>query len=122
MLVDPVSVAANSPTPALSLAMVKNDGFGSQRNDTGGNGYTVITNHAYLKGGGDKHYLQLQKVVTAPDPFTGLNKKQTASCSITIVRPSFGYTDAAMIALCQALQDYLNDSEVTTARILQFQS
>lgn len=122
MLVDPVSVTAAAPTPALVLAIVKQDGYGSERRDTGGNGYTVVTTHQNLKGGGRKHYVQMKQDVIAPDPITGVNKTYTASCSLTIVRPVTGFTDAAIVALSKALTDYRDDSEVTTARLLQFQS
>lgn len=122
MLADPVTVAAASPTPALVLAVVKSDGYGSERVDTGGNGYTVVTNHARTKAGGDRHYVQMTKTVNAVDPYSGLTKKQVASVSITISRPSFGFSDADMVALSKALTDYRDDSEVTTARLIQFQS
>lgn len=122
MLVDPVTIAAAAPTPALVFAITKSDGYGSERTDTGGNGYTVITNHSKPKGGGDKHYVQMTQTLNATNPYTGLTQKQVASVSLTIVRPPFGFTDAAMIALCKALTDYRDDSEVTTARLLQFQS
>jgi len=122
MLADPVTVAAASPTPALTFGLVKQDGYGSERRDTGGNGYTIITNHNNQKDGGDKHYLQIVQKVSAADPVTGLMRVQSASVSMTIVRPKFGFTDAMMIALAKALTDYRDDSEVTTARLLQFQS
>jgi hypothetical protein len=122
MLPDPVTVAAAAPTPSLVLAVVKSDGYGSERVDTGGNGYSVITNHSRPKGGGDKHYVQMTQTLNATNPYTGLVQKQTASVSITIVRPAFGFTDAAMVALSKALTDYRDDSEVTTAKLLQFQS
>jgi hypothetical protein len=64
----------------------------------------------------------MTQVVNAVDPYSGLTRKQTASVSFTIVRPSFGFTDAAMVALAKALTDFRDDSEVTTARLLQFQS
>jgi hypothetical protein len=51
-----------------------------------------------------------------------LVKKQVASVSLTISRPSFGFTDAAMVALAKALTDFRDDAEVTTAKLLQFQS
>jgi len=121
MLADPVDIAAASPTPALSFALVKQDGYGSERRD-GTNGYSVITNHQALKGGGDKHYLQILQTVVAPDPITGVNKKYVASCSLTIVRPVTGFTDAAIVALCKALTDYRDDAQVTTARLIGFQS
>lgn len=62
MLPDPVTIAAASPTPSLVFTIVKNDGYGSERKDSGGNGYTVITNHSYQKGGGDKHYIQTTQI------------------------------------------------------------
>lgn len=122
MLVDPVTVVAAAPTPQLVFSIIKSDGFGSERIDTGGNGFTIITNHSYLKGGGDKHYLQVKQVKDVVDPNTGLTKKQTASASMTITRPSAGFTDALMVALAKVLTDYRDDTEVTTARLLQFQS
>ncbi|DAD51960.1 TPA_asm: coat protein [ssRNA phage Esthiorhiza.1_2] len=122
MLVDPVTVTAAAPTPSLVFGIVKQDGYGSERRDTGGNGYTMITNHTLQKGGGDKHYLQITQEVSAADPQTGLMRKQKASVSMTIVRPTFGFTDAMIVALAKALTDYRDDSEVTTARLIQFQS
>jgi hypothetical protein len=64
----------------------------------------------------------MTQTVNATDPYSGLVKKQTASVSLTITRPSFGFTDAAMVALAKALTDFRDDSEVTTAKLLQFQS
>jgi hypothetical protein len=122
MLPDPVTIAAASPTPSLVFTIVKQDGYGSERIDTGANGYTVIINHSRPKGGGDKHYVQMTQTVNATDPYSGLVKKQVASVSLTISRPSFGFTDAAMVALAKALTDFRDDSEVTTAKLLQFQS
>jgi len=121
MLADPVVVTAASPTPELTLSIVKQDGYGSERKD-GVNGYTVVTNHAYLKGGGDKHYVQMTKSLIAEDPLSGANSRQTASCSIAIVRPKNGFDDTAMVALIEALIDYLQDSQVTPAKMMQFQS
>lgn len=122
MLADPVTIAAASPTPSLVLAIVKSDGYGTERVDTGGNGYTVITNHSKNKDGGSRHYVQIVQRVNAVDPYSGLTKPKTASVSMTIQRPSFGFTDAAIIALAKALTDYRDDSEVTTARLIQFQA
>jgi len=122
MLADPVTVTAASPTPQLVLAVVKSDGYGSERVDTGGAGYQTIINHTKPKGGGSRHYVQIVQSVDAVDPYSGLTRKVTASVSITIARPSFGFTDAAMVALAKALTDFRDDSEVTTLRLLQFQS
>lgn len=121
MLADPVTVTAASPTPVLVFALVRSDGYGSERVDTGGNGYTVITNHTKGKNG-NRHYVQMLVTVNATDPYSGLTRQQTCSASITISRPSFGFTDAAVVAIRKALTDYIDDSEVTTARLLQFQA
>lgn len=121
MLADPVTIAANSPTPSLVLATIKSDGYGSERVDTGAHGYSVIINHTKSKNG-NRHYVQMTQSVDAVDPYSGLTKKQTASVSFSISRPPFGFTDAAIIALATALSDFRDDSEVTTARLIQFQS
>lgn len=121
MLADPVTITAASPTPQLVFATIKSDGYGSERVDTGGNGYSVIINHTKSKTG-DRHYVQMTQSVDAVDPYSGLTKKQVASCSLSISRPSFGFTDAAIVALAKALTDFRDDTEVTTARLIQFQS
>lgn len=121
MLADPVTIAASSPTPSLVLSVTKSDGYGSERVDTGGNGYTIITQHQKT-GKGSRHYVQIIQTVDGVDPYSGLTKKYTASCSFTINRPLQGFTDAAIVALAKALTDYRDDSEVTTARLIQFQS
>lgn len=122
MLPDPVTIAAAAPTPSLVFTVVKQDGYGSERIDSGGNGFSVVTNHQRLKGGGDKHYVQMLQTVNATDPYSGLVRKQVASCSLTITRPAYGWTDAALVALVKALTDYVADTEVTTAKLIQFQS
>lgn len=121
MLIDPVTVAAAAPTPQLKLAVVRSDGYGSERNDTGGNGYSTVINHSKSKTG-DRHYVQLLLTKDATNPYTGLPQKQVASCSLTIHRPSFGFSDADMVALAKALTDFRDNSDVTTLRLLQFQS
>lgn len=122
MLADPVTIAASAPIPALTLAVIKSDGYGSERVDVTSGSYRVITQHSRTKGGGSRHYVQIIQDVAYTDPFTGLAKKTTASCSLTMNRPVAGMTEAQMVALCKALTDYRDDSEVTTARLLQFQS
>lgn len=121
MLADPVTVAAASPTPSLVLAIVRSDAYGSERIDTGGNGYSTIINHAKTKNG-NRHYVQLLLTKNATDPYSGLTRPMTASVSMTINRPLFGFTDADMIALAKALTDFRDNTAVTTARLLQFQS
>jgi hypothetical protein len=122
MLPDPVTVTAASPTPQLVFSIIKQDGYGSERNDTGGNGYSVIINHSKSATKGNRHYVQMLQTVNATDPISGQTRSVVASVSLSIARPPFGFTDAAIVALCKALTDFRDDSEVTTAKLLQFQS
>jgi hypothetical protein len=121
MLADPVTIAASSPNPELKLAVIRSDGYGSERVDTNGGGYVAVINHTTGKNG-NRHYLKLSKSVDAANPYTGLTQKQVASVSISISSPAFGFTDAELGDLCKALTDTLADSEVTPAKLIQFQS
>jgi len=121
MLPDPVTIAASSPTPSLVFAIVRSDGYGSERVDTGANGYTVIINHTKGKTG-NRHYVKITQTKNATDPYSGLTKSVSCSCSFSIARPPFGFSDADVIALAKALSDFRDDSEVTTAKLITFQS
>lgn len=121
MLVDPITVAASSPTPELKLAVIRSDGYGSERVDTNNGGYAMVIQHSTSKNGA-RHYLKISKTVDAMNPYSGITQKLLASVSLSIAVPQFGFDDTAMVALVKALTDTLADSEVTTARILQFQS
>jgi hypothetical protein len=122
MLVDPVTVAAASPTPELKFSISSVTSGGTERIDTNGGGYTLITQHAKPKRGGSRHYVQILRTRDAVDPYSGLTRRVTASASFTINRPTFGFSDADLVALAKALSDYRDDGEVTTARLLQFQA
>lgn len=121
MLVDPVTVAAAAPTPQLKLAVIRSDAYGSERIDTNGGGYSNIINHS-KSSKGNRHYSQMSLGKDATDPYTGLTRRQVASVSVTINRPAFGFTDAEMVALVKAEMDFITSTDVTTARLLQFQS
>lgn len=121
MLPDPVTVAAAAPTPALVFSVIRSDAYGSERVDTGGNGYSVIINHTKGKAG-NRHYVQMLLSKDVTNPYTSLVSKQVASVSFTINRPPFGFSDADMVALAKALTDFRDDAEVTTAKLLQLQS
>jgi len=120
MLPDPVSIAAHAPTAALVMRVIKSDGYGTERRDDAGL-FTIVTNHDKTKSG-DRHYLKVSEVKDATDPYTGTTKKQTASVSISVSIPSFGWTAAQQAALVAVLTDYLADAEVTVAGFLNFQS
>lgn len=121
MLPDPVTVAANSPTPELVLSVIRSDGYGSERVDTNGAGYAVIVNHTPGKAG-NRHYVKISQGVDAVNPYNGLTQKQSASVSLSISRPQFGFDDAEVVALIKALFDFVNDAEVTPLKIVQLQS
>lgn len=121
MLADPITIAAASPTPQLTFAVIRSDGYGSERVDTGNGGYGLVIQHSTSKNG-NRHYMKISQTVDAANPYSGVTQKLVATVSLSISRPSFGFDDTAMVALVKALTDTLADSEVTTAKILQFQS
>jgi len=119
MLSDPINVAASAPTPALALAAVSYDSMGSTRKDIA-NGYTLKISHGTNTKTGERHYMQLQQTVTAVDPLTGGNSIQTASVSISVSIPTFGWSAAQKDALIKALTDTLG--VVTNTKFNGFQS
>lgn len=120
MLVDPITVAASAPNPALALAIVNQDGFGSERRDTNNGGYTLKINHAKLKDG-ERHYIQLLLEKDVTDPYTAAVRRKQASASVSISFP-VGFTATEAENLCKALTDTLADADVTTTKLLQWQS
>lgn len=120
-LADPITIAAAAPTPQLVFGRTRFDGYGSERVDTGGNGYDLVITHTPGKNQ-NRHYVRLTKKVDAVNPYSGLTQAKEASVSLSITRPSFGFTNADVVALVQALIDTILDTEVTTARLLQNQS
>lgn len=120
MLADPVTIAANTPTPALVFRVVKSDGYGSERRDDAG-AWSVVTTHETTKGG-TRHYVKMTEVKDATSPYTGTTSKQSSSVSLAVNVSAFGWTADQQRALVQALIDYISDSEVTIPRILAFQS
>jgi hypothetical protein len=120
MLPDPITIAAASPTPALVFSVIQTDGLGAERADAAGV-YSLTINHQKGKGA-DRHYMRISQVADAVNPYTGTTSKQVATVSLSISVPKFGFDATAMVALVKALTDTLADSEVTSARILQFQS
>lgn len=121
MLTDPITVAANSPTPALSFAVIAFNGEGSQRKDVTNN-YDLSFSHSSSPKTGERHYMQLKQTIVAVDPITGGNASLQGSVSLSVSIPTFGWTAATKAALVQALLDTLNDSDVTIAKFLGFQS
>jgi hypothetical protein len=121
MLPDPVTITAAAPTPQLVFAKIRSDGYGSEAVDSGGNPYFALINHTPGKNG-NRHYVKISQKLDAVNPYSGLTSPMTAMVSLSISRPPFGFTDAQMIALVTLLRDYVFDSEVTPAKLLQNQS
>lgn len=120
-LPDPITIAAAAPTPSLVFAKTKFDGYGSEAIDNGGNGYTTMINHVPSKNG-NRHYVRITRSLDATNPYSGLTSKQAASVSLSVSRPAFGFTDADIVALITLLRDFVFDSEVTPAKLVQLQS
>jgi hypothetical protein len=123
MLVDPITVAAAAPTPALNFAVVSFDGqgMGSIRKDVVNN-YGLTIKHTQNANTGERHYMQLTQQLSAVNPLTGGTSIQTASASLSVSIPAFGWTAATKDALVKALTDTLADSDVTISKFNQFQS
>lgn len=120
-LPDPVTVAAAAPNPQIKLGTIQVDGYGSKRIDLNSGGYQSLINHSYLKTG-TKHYLQLLLTKDATDPYSSLTKAVTASVSLTINTPLFGFSNTDMVNLHKAFTDLVASSDVTVLKLLQFQS
>lgn len=120
-LVDPITVAAASPTPALTFSVIRRDGVGSNRRDIA-NGYKLDFNHSESPTSGNRHYMKISQEKDAVSPYTGGTSKQTATVSISASFPAFGWDAAAKAALVKALLDTLADSDVTTAKFVALES
>jgi hypothetical protein len=120
MLVDPITVAASSPNPELVLAIVNQDGFGTERRDLNNGGYTLKINHGKLKDG-ERHYVQLLLAKDVTDPYTAVVRRKEASVSLSLSIP-VGFTNTEAINLVKMLLDTIADSEVTTTKLVQWQS
>lgn len=120
-LVDPITVAAAAPTPALTFRVVRSDGYGSERWDVP-NGYQLTFNHQSNPTSGERHYMKLSQTLNATSPYTGVVSKQTAVISISASFPAFGWDASTKAALVKALTDTLADSDVTIANFISFQS
>jgi hypothetical protein len=123
-LPDPITVAANAPTPALSFAVVQKDGVGATRYDAVNARSLVFTHSSPLDSGAkvERHYMKVSETKDATSPYTGGTSKQTASVSLSVSIPAFGWTATQKVALVQALLDTLADSDVTIANFLNYNS
>lgn len=120
-LVDPITVAASAPTPALTFSVMQRDGFGSNRRDVA-NKYALDISHSDSPTNGERHYMKISQTLDAVSPYTGGTSKQTATVSIAASFPPFGWDAAAKAALVKALTDTLADADVTTAKFVAFES
>lgn len=120
MLTDPISVDADSPNPALSFVMIRQDGLGSERRDPSGD-YGLVINHSTSKAG-DRHYVKLVKTVNATNPYNSLVSPQSASLSVTISSPAFGFTAADLANLYKAIVDTIASTDAGIDRIIGFES
>jgi hypothetical protein len=117
MFADPVTIAASGTNPALTLAMRKTDGYGSERFDRTSGAYVVVFNHTPPGKNGDRHYMNVKwtKDVTLP---SGIVQPLSASASVSIAAPPYGFSAADKASLIQMAFDILVDSEVTVLRFV----
>jgi len=120
MLTDPIAVDASAPNPALSFVVIRSDGYGSERRESGG-AYGLVINHSTNKSG-DRHYVKMTRTIDAVNPYSGLTSPQSASVSVSLSKPAYGFDDAAIAALFKALQDTIASSDAGIDRIVGFES
>jgi hypothetical protein len=116
MFSNPIAVSASSPTPALNFKIIQQDGVGSVRFDAVNNFNLVFTHSNPLDNGSkaERHYLKVSQTKDATSPYTGLTSKQSASISLSMSIPPYGWTAAEKVALIKLLDDILaaNTAEV----------
>lgn len=121
MLADPVAVAAATPNPAYSFAVVRSDGYGSVRKDVNGTDTEIVIQHTPGKAS-KRHYVKITFAKDAVNPYTSQTQRVVASVSLSMTYPSFGFTDADKAAFYLALKSFIDDDQVGIARIVQMQS
>jgi hypothetical protein len=120
MLIDPITVAASSPTPALSFSVVDVSPFASQRFDAANNWGLVFSHRKPTTKNKETHYMQLSQTLSVADPVTGALSPQTATVSLSVSVPPNGWTSASKVALIKALTDTLADSDVTATNFINY--
>lgn len=119
-ITDPLAISAASPTPALSFAVTdRSKPFQADRSDAGGE-YAMTVSHSSQKNGTARHYIKVTDTVIATSPVTGLDSKQIASLSVSIVVPPFGFDTAAITALYELMDDVIRAA--TLVKILNNES
>lgn len=120
-LSDPISISADSPTPALTLSRLSTGpGMAAMYEDVT-NGYTLNINHTQNSQTGERHYMKLQQKVSATNPLTGGTSYQLANVSISASFPAYGWTAAQKDALVKALVTDIMAS-ITITKFDSFQS
>lgn len=120
MLLDPLPIAASAPNPAYSFAVIRTDGYGTERRDSA-TGTELVINHTKAKAG-DRHYVKVTSKKDAVNPYSGLTTRQVATVSLAVSVPPYGFSETEMVNLIKALMDTIADADFTTTKLLQFQS
>lgn len=119
-IADPLAITAASPTPALSLAVIdRSKPYQADRQDAGGI-YSSSISHTAAKNGSKRHYVKVTQTIVATSPVTGLDSVQTATASVSISIPPFGFDVAAQTALYELIDDVVRAA--TLAKILNMES
>lgn len=117
---DPLLIVAAAPTPALSLAVTdRSKPFQADRRDPGGE-FAAVISHTQAKNGSKRHYIKVTDTKIATSPTTGQDSVQTASVSVSIAVPPFGFTDTQVTALYELIDDVVRAA--TLAKILNMES
>lgn len=118
-ITDPLVITAASPTPALSLAVIdRSKPYQADRSDPGGE-YSSTISHTLAKNGAKRHYIKVNDRKVATSPTTGLDSVQTASVSVAISVPPFGFTVAQISALYELMDDVIRAATLASIQNME---
>lgn len=107
MFSDPQSVTVN--TVAKSLPLTSREGMKSIYTEDDGEHQLTVS---HQKGNRNRRVVRLDHTKIAADPLTAVNTYVGASVYVVIDEPQWGYTDADLDYLAQALCDWLSSANV----------
>lgn len=105
MLTDPQSVTVN--TVAKSMPAVNRGNYASTYRESGGE-HTLSVASTFGKR--DRSVVKLTAAKEATDPFTALTVDVSSSVYLVMDRPKFGYSEAEVDYLVQALATWLSSA------------
>jgi hypothetical protein len=106
MLADPQSVTVN----AVAISLPRTSAGVTQNLYTSADGVTTMTTKQNVTASRFRREVRLSQHKTAADPISGLNKDLGVSVYLVIDEPKYGFTDAEIGYLIDALKTWLSSA------------